>query len=86
MPGTKYNTDMYMMYHNTPRLPGGYLTLVPPAGGTARVSLYTAALTMTLRVAMATETRDVTLGAVVPADRPGMLLIEGTALASFNLS
>ena len=89
LPGTKYNTNM--MYHDTPRLPGGYFTLVPPAGakivgGTARVSLYTAALTMPLRVAMATETRDVTLGAVVPADRPGMLLIEGTVLASFNLS
>ena len=83
--GTKYNTNM--MYHDTARLPGGYFTLVPPAGakiigGTARVSLYTASLAMTLRVATATGTHDVTLGAVVAADRPGVLLIEGSALAS----
>ena len=87
-----------MMYLDTPRLPGGFFTLEPPAGaqivgGAARINLYTASLSMTLQVADApgdsdrlVPPRELSLGAVVAADRPGVLLLTGTVLASFNLS
>ena len=90
LPGTKYYADM--MYHDTPRLPGGFLTLAAPAAGSivagsARIHLANASMTMTLSVADAGgKARTLSLTAVALADRPTDLLLEGSALGALNTS
>ena len=91
LPGTKYYADM--MYRDTPRLPGGFLTLAAPVAGSmivagsARIHLANASMTMTLSVADAGgKARTLSLTAVALADRPTDLLLEGSALGALNTS
>jgi hypothetical protein len=98
LPGTKYYANR--SYLDTPRLPGGYLTLTAPAGatissGVARVHLANASLTMELVVTPGAAAAangsgaatTLTLSAVALADRPSMLLFEGSCFNGFlNLS
>ena len=90
LPGTEFYADM--MYKDTPRLPGGVLTLAAPAAdsivaGSARIHLANASMTMELSVASAGgKARTLTLSAAALADRPTDLLLEGSALGALNMS
>ena len=90
LPGTEFYADGN--YHDTPRLPGGFLTLAAPAAdsivaGSARIHLANASMTMELSVASAGgKARTLTLSAAALADRPTDLLLEGSALGALNMS
>ena len=90
LPGTEFFQDR--CYLDTPRLPAGYLTLKPPAGstivgGSARVVLFNASLSMSLELdAGGGAARTLTLDAVALADRPSELLFEGSALHGLSLN
>ena len=90
LPGTEFYADM--MYRDTPRLPGGVLTLAAPGAdsivaGSARIHLANASMTMELSVASAGgKARTLTLSAAALADRPTDLLLEGSALGALNIS
>jgi hypothetical protein len=77
LPGTKYYLDEN--YIDTPRLPGGFLTLTPPAGvtltgGSARVHLYNASMQISLQATTAASgaRHTLTFAAVALADKPSM--------------
>ena len=84
LPGTKYYTNR--TYLDTPRLPGGYLSLTTDEGskisaGVARVHLFNASVTMSLELTTAGgKVTTLTLSACALATRPSDLLFEGSAL------
>ena len=84
LPGTKYYTNR--TYLDTPRLPGGYLSLTATKGskisaGMARVHLFNASVTMSLELTAADgKVTTITLSACALANRPSDLLFEGSAL------
>ena len=80
------------MYIDTPRLPGGYFTLLPPenftiTAGFARIHLFNGTLDVDLVISDANglSATSSSLTILAPASRPTDILITGTALEHFEI-